>query len=332
MRHKELLVLSDTISDYIPQRIMDIVFQERYLQVWVPKKYGGLGYNFCDGLQVLKELATINGSLGWMVTLCAGANYFSRNLKPHIAEQLFTNNYTCFGGSGMIGGTAEKVGDSYLINGQWKYATGAPHLSHFTINATIVENGTPVLNSDGEALVRSFVLKKDDVTILPDWQSMGMKATGTYSFAVEQVSVHEDYSFLYNIFYTNNILDNIPFRIFADLTLLVNYIGMALHFYQEAKKLKPQANFEMCIKKIKALEDRTFELANRVEVLLETKSDMDAIKNTIHNFGTKAVQVLAQDLLQDYMKLGILASQEQQPINTIFKDFFTASQHANFRS
>lgn len=320
-----------TIQDRITPEIMELVYAERWLQIWVPKQYKGLGVSFREGLEILKQLAAFDGSLGWMVTLCAGANYFARNLQPTVALDLFQHHRTCFGGSGMIGGTATKTASGYLINGEWKYATGAPHLSHFTLNATITEHGKTILNADGTPVVRSFVLDKNDVTIIPDWQSMGMKATGTYSFEVKDVLVSPDYSFEYNIFYTDNILDKIPFRIFADLTLLVNYIGMAEHFFTVANTLKPNAAYTTIHEQIERIQQDTLAYADAVESLLIQNDDTEIIRGAIHQFGIDTVQHLSHEILKAYMHIGIIASHDNQPINTIFKDFFTATQHANFR-
>lgn len=331
MLSTDLSHLRYTIDDHISDEIMHIIYEQRWLQIWVPKVYKGLGGSFREGLELLKQLASFDGSLGWMVTLCAGANYFSRNLLPHIALDLFKANRTCFGGSGMIGGTAEKIADGYIINGQWKYATGAPYLSHFTINATITENGNIILNADGTPQIRSFVLNKSDVTIIPDWQSMGMKATGTYSFNVENIFVSADYSFLYNIFFTDNILDKIPFRIFADLTLLVNYIGMAEHFFGVANELKANTKYTSINEQLQLFLQDTLQYADAVETLLIQEKDTEMISATIHQFGIETVHYLSHEILNEYMKVGIIASHEHQPINRIFKDFFTATQHANFR-
>ena len=171
-------------ADCMPKKVMDYIFEKRWLQIWVPENYGGLGLQFSDGLKVLKKLAETDGSLGWMVTLCAGANYFSRNLKPEIAKKLFKDQTTCFGGSGAIGGTAEIINNQFLINGSWIFATGTPHLSHITLNACITANGKPVLDKRGNEMIRSFIIPKDQVEIIADWQAMGMKATGTFSFKV----------------------------------------------------------------------------------------------------------------------------------------------------
>lgn len=317
----------------VPQSIIDQIHHERLLQIWVPKRYGGLGSRLNHGLQVLFDWSKIDGSLGWMLTLCSGANFFSRNLKPNIAKELFSNSKTCFGGSGMIGGTAEKQNDgTFLINGLWHFATGAPHLSHFTLNATLTENGNPLLDESGNELIRSFVISKNQVEIIPNWKSMGMKATGTYSFKVDNVKVTEEYSFIYDEFFTDDVLDKIPFRIFADLTLLVNYLGMASHFAEEAIKIRPHLDLNFFDKKIEDAMVKVIEFANEIEGLLNESETITQEKQfEIHDHSSDFVESLSQQILQIYIQLGIKASHTDSAVYQVFCDYFTATQHSNFR-
>lgn len=316
----------------IPADIIDHIYNERWLQIWVPKMYGGLGLNFTSGLKLLKSLAFIDGSLGWMVTLCAGANYFSRNLKPEIAKELFKDNFTCFGGSGAIGGSAEKLNDFYLINGRWTFATGAPHLSHFTLNAVVTENNQPVLDDNGNELIRSFIIPKGQAVIIADWNAMGMQATGTFSFRVDDVLIDTNHSFIYNEFYTDAVLDRIPFRIFADLTLLVNYLGMAEHFLDEAEKIRPQLDLAAFRNNLASEENQTYLFADKIETLLDEQQEIAAeVQTEIHQFAETLVATLSHRILDLYFQLGIKASHTNEPIHQIFRDYFTGTQHANFR-
>lgn len=317
----------------VPQSIMTQIHHERLLQIWVPKVYGGLGLRLNEGLQLLFDWSKIDGSLGWMLTLCSGANFFSRNLKPNIAKELFSNSKTCFGGSGMIGGTAEKQNDgTFLINGLWHFATGAHHLSHFTLNAKLTENGNPLLDESGLEIIRSFVISKNHAEIIPNWKSMGMKATGTYSFKVENVKVSEDYSFIYDEFFTDDVLDKIPFRIFADLTLLVNYLGMASHFAEEAIKIRPHLDLNLFDKKIEDAMVKVIEFANEIEGLLnESEAITQEKQSKIHDYSSDLVESLSHQILQIYIQLGIKASHTDSAVYQVFCDYFTATQHSNFR-
>lgn len=317
----------------VSQSIMAQIHHERLLQIWVPKRYGGLGFRLNQGLQLLFDWSKIDGSLGWMLTLCSGANFFSRNLKPNIAKELFSNSKTCFGGSGMIGGTAEKQTDgAFLINGLWHFATGAPHLSHFTLNAKLTENGNPLLDESGLEIIRSFVISKNQAEIIPNWKSMGMKATGTYSFKVENVKVAEDCSFIYDEFFTDDVLDKIPFRIFADLTLLVNYLGMASHFSEEAIKIRPHLDLNFFDKKIDNAMGKVIKFANEIESLLnESKAITQEKQSEIHDYSSNLVDNLSHQILQIYIQLGIKASHTDSAVYQVFCDYFTATQHSNFR-
>ncbi len=312
--------------------VLQLIEKQNWLNIWVPKQYNGLGLPFSEGLQILQKTAKIDGSLGWFITLCSGANYFSRNLKPTIAHQLFSSQKTCFGGSGMLGGTAEKQNDYYIVNGLWHYATGAPYLTHFTLNAKLIENGNEILDENGEPKFLSFILEKSQVELIPTWKSMGMVATSSHSFEVINQKVHQDYSFIYNEFYSDDLVEKIPFRVFADLTLLVNYLGMAEHFLEKSLELfssNLQTEFEILLNESTS---QTIDFSIKIEKLLsENKVTSNVLETEIHQFGENITEQITNYIIQLYPHLGIKASKTNEEINQIFRDYFTATQHRNFR-
>ena len=312
--------------------VLQLIEEQNWLNIWVPKQYNGLGLPFSEGLQILQKTAKIDGSLGWFITLCSGANYFSRNLKPTIAHQLFSSQKTCFGGSGMLGGTAEKQNDYYIVNGLWHYATGAPYLTHFTLNAKLIENGNEILDENGEPKFLSFILEKSQVELIPTWKSMGMVATSSHSFEVINQKVHQDYSFIYNEFYSDDLVEKIPFRVFADLTLLVNYLGMAEHFLEKSLELfssNLQTEFEILLNESTS---QTIDFSIRIEKLLSKNEVIsNELETEIHQFGENITEKITNYIIQLYPYLGIKASKTNEEINQIFRDYFTATQHRNFR-
>lgn len=317
---------------YFNSEIIELIATNNWLNIWVPKQYNGLGLTISEGLKILQTVSKIDGSLGWFVTLCSGANYFSRNLSPSVAFEIFSNQKACFGGSGMIGGTAEKVKDHYIINGLWHYATGAPYLTHFTLNAQILENGQPLVDENNQPKILSFILDKAQVKLIPSWKSMGMVATSSHSFEVANQTVHKDYSFIYNTFFSDDLVEKIPFHVFADLTLLVNYIGIAEHFLEKSLEIitfSVQQQLDVFLKRT------TLELLNYAqqveELLINNLTIEDILSEEIHQFGTNTVSTLTTYIIQIYPQLGIKASRSNEEINQIFRDFFTATQHRNFR-
>jgi hypothetical protein len=79
----------------------------------VPKEYDGLEVSLPDGLKIEEALATIDGSLGWTVTLCSGATLFIGYMQKDVAATIFADKKVCFGGSGRASGVARKNSDGY---------------------------------------------------------------------------------------------------------------------------------------------------------------------------------------------------------------------------
>tara|TARA_R110002049_G_scaffold28018_4_gene96627 strand:- start:38475 stop:39503 length:1029 start_codon:yes stop_codon:yes gene_type:complete len=320
-------------QDLFSVETLQWVEQHDYWNLWVPKKYGGLESTLSEGLKTLKSLARIDGSLGWTVTLCSGANYFIGNLRPEVAQEIFVDKHqpVCFGGSGGVFGTAEKQGENYTISGTWKYATGAPYLSHFTLNAKIMENGEPVLDENREPLIRSFVVPRNQVTVHDDWDTMGMKATATRSFSVNDVVVDPKYSFLYNRFYHPQLIYKIHFSVFADLTLWVNYIGMAEHYLEEASR-----NLEKCMltdltTTINSANKQVDTFVQQIEHLLnEEKSFSIEFIQQVHETASRSVKEISKNIIAIFPLLGIRSCTENTVLNQIFRDYFTATQHHIF--
>src|SRR5690606_9521184 len=213
---------------------LELIYVHRWLKLFVPEELGGLALSVPEGVRLEEELARIDGSLGWTVTLCAGANLFVGYIEPAIAKLVFTDPKVCLGGSGKPSGTAVAKDGGYEITGKWHYATGAPHNTHFTANCVVEQDGRPVLNSEGEPLIKSFFFDAADVRILPVWNAFGLRATASHSFEVNKLWVAPNRSFVIS---PENAtiappLYQYPFLPFAQTTLAANTLGMARHFLE----------------------------------------------------------------------------------------------------
>lgn len=311
---------------------LKLIAEEQLWKIWVPKTHGGLELALTEGLKTLQQLASIDGSLGWTVTLCSGTNYFIGNLHPKSASTIFKASANpILGGSGGLFGTAHKESDHYRLNGTWKYATGAPYLTHFTLNAKIIENGKETLNEDGSPVFKSFVIPREAVLVIDDWHTMGLQATATQSFAVTDHLAHQDFSFIYDQFYLPQDIFKINFRVFADLTLWVNYIGMAQHYLAEASKLLEQKTLEQSHKITTEAENQLFNYAQQIEMITANNAVFTEVQiEELHTTAAASVKKLSQLFIELHPRLGIKAASNQHPLNQIFRDYFTATQHHIF--
>lgn len=327
--------------------ILKIIYREKWFKLFVPKALGGLELSLPEALQYEEYLAYIDGSLGWTVTLCAGANLFCGYIEKKKAAAVFSKEKVCFGGSGAASGVAQKTKDGYLINGYWRYATGAPHLTHFTANCVIEEKGKVILTEGGQPLVCSFFFNKKDVTVHPDWDTMGLKATAGHSFSVKNLKVNQAHSFVIDEKSpaTEASIFKYPFMPFAEATIAVNTLGMARHFLDEAaafveqryhsknpgkeKYQRPIAEINAARQAIEQLSGRFYEaVASSWHEMLHQKKISAKSMNTIGRLSRKLVKACRRSVADIIPYCGLAAAGEASELNRVFRDIFTGSQHS----
>jgi len=327
--------------------ILELAYQEQWFKLFVPKIFGGPGKKLPEILRLEESLAEADGSLGWTITLCAGAGWFAGFLDPELAKEIFADRTVCFAGSGAVGGTAIKTSNGYLINGHWKYASGALHATIFTANCVLKNiNGSDILDETGNPEIKSFILKKDEVNILPGWSYFGLIATGSHAFDVIDIEVPAN-----RIFKINNTIEieeegfDYPFLQLAETTLAVNNLGMANHFVELVKQsfysrsgLKRYtedqiAFFEMELNTgrttlaniksafYKAFDESWDELVNNKIITAEKLKSVSALSRKLAHASRKVSDSL-------FIYCGLEAARKDTELNRVWRDLHTASQHA----
>lgn len=214
-----------------PQQLA-VIYKEHWFNLFVPHEYGGLGLSLPEALNIEEAIAWIDGSTGWTVTLCSGANWFIGFLDPQIAEIIFDSNKVCIAGSGRANGIAKMINDDFEISGKWPYATGAAHATAFTANCIIEKDGIVLKNSDDSDMTASFIFLRNEISVIRDWNEIGMIATSSNSFEVNKLKVNKTRRFVIDAKHAvlPDKIYKYPFLQFAETTLAVNISGMAIHY------------------------------------------------------------------------------------------------------
>lgn len=319
---------------------LQIAYDEQWFKLLVPDVYGGLETPLTKLVRLQEAISWIDGSVGWVITLCCGAGWFGGFVQPEMARQVFADPQVCLAGSGAVTGEAERIDGGYRITGTWNYASGAHHATHFTANCKITENGQPVMEN-GEPLVLPFVLDKKHVELLPTWKYIGMVATGSHSFAIKGAQVSSAHSFRIDPDYAiiKNPLYLYPFLQLAEATLAVNLSGMAMHFIDLAKHIfeekakRPKltdAHREILQTTLKQVAEKLE--AARTELFAAVDSSwpdageaqLKAVSHTSRQLAIAARSTV--DRLYPYC--GLMAAAPDTEINRVWRDMHTAGQHA----
>ena len=321
---------------------LELIYSRKLFNLFVPKSLGGLELNLIEGLEIEEELARIDGSLGWTLTLCAGANAFAGYLAPEQAADIFSNPKVCFAGSGKIGGVARETEQGYVISGRWNYVTGLPHATVLTANCRIEKDGALLNNDDGSPRYKSFFFFPGEAVFEEDWHTMGLIATASHSFKVENLTVDSSRSFQIDgaARTIDHTIYQYPYLSFAPLTLAANHLGMQGHFLELAEtifaSIKETAHKDF---RARLLEQAVRETENRRTLFYDRAAQSwEELQKQGRLSAATADNILAlcreivkkgrDALMELYPYLGIAATNPAAEINRLLRDAFTASQHS----
>jgi hypothetical protein len=344
---REYAAAAEKAGKLLPEQLA-LVYQQQWFKMLVPKAYGGMELSLPDEVRLIEALSWADGSMGWAVTLCSGAGWFGGFLDAPLSCEIFADNEVCLAGSGAPGGTALLTDSGYLINGHWKYASGALHATHFTANCIIHDHNGLVLDADGKPEIRPFIFDKRDVKVLPAWNYTGMVATGSHSFEVTnlQVGKYRCFKIDPDFAIVPKPLYQYPFLQLAEATLAVNISGMAINFIDlcefvfaekisrkdlsaaKQNELQTALNDSVVLMNLvrgefyKAVDTSWLDYAGDDKIhaepnLLKVSAESRAL-------GKAAIKIV--DTLYPYC--GLIAASTSSDINRVWRDIHTASQHA----
>jgi len=325
---------------------LEVLYNTGWFRLFVPKACGGLELSLPDGVRLEESIAWVDGSLGWVITLCSGASWFAGFLDDTLRRQVLADRQVCFAGSGAPTGTAEIVDGGYRIQGDWLYATGSHHATVLTANCVIHKDGVALRDANGTPEVRPFVFLRDEVTIRPAWKAIGMIATASNAFSVDGLFVPDNRCFRIDGRFTTHAdaVYQYPFQPLAETTLAANHAGMAMRFIDlcdvlfserprysrshtedQAILLEKKLGFarlslDSCRSEFYAVLDRSWEQCLAGGIPEATLAEVGQVSRRLARTSLEVVDRL-------YPYAGLRAANPETEINRVWRNLHTASQH-----
>jgi 3-hydroxy-9,10-secoandrosta-1,3,5(10)-triene-9,17-dione monooxygenase len=167
-----------TIADLEATRIFDMT---------VPHMYGGLQTSLRTLMEVIIQLARGDGSVAWTVDLLSGGTWAAAALFPKsVTDVVFASgkNARVAGSMNFSDATTRRVDGGIIIeDGIWRFNSGVEHAGWDIL-------GIAVASETGDAVDRlNALLPISDVTPLHDWNTSGLRGSGSTSVTVKNVFV-----------------------------------------------------------------------------------------------------------------------------------------------
>ncbi|MDB5949195.1 MAG: acyl-coA dehydrogenase-like protein [Massilia sp.] len=324
-----------------------LIHRRGWLKMLAPRSAGGAEMALPAVVRLEEEIAAIDGSMGWVVTLCAGAGWFAGFLPPSVARDIVGSRHVCVAGSGAPTGYADVDGEGFRLDGRWDYASGAPMATHFTLNAILRERGEMVLDDAGRPRIQAFIVPAKNVVVTPSWDSIGLRASASHSYRIDDQSIGAQHAFVIDPARASapGPLYRFPFMSLAFVTLSVNLAGMARHFLRLAEPAIARRRHPLTVlqlidmpgvaARLQAADDELAGARGRFYRCLDAAWQQVVAGAAIGAFDAAELRAASLELVgvarlavdDIYPYCGLYAANAQSEINRVWRDFHTATQH-----
>src|SRR5690242_8217039 len=176
----------------LPPHIVEALVERGIFRMLLPRSIGGAELSPLTETAVLELLAQADGSTAWSLGQNSGCSMIAPYLPPETAREVFggPRGILAWGPELPGAGRGVAVEGGYRVTGQWGFATGSRHASWLGAHIPIFEpDGTQRMNPNGRPFVRTMVFPKAEAKIIDNWQVLGLRGTGSDSYAVEDYFV-----------------------------------------------------------------------------------------------------------------------------------------------
>jgi indole-3-acetate monooxygenase len=208
----------------VPDDVMAQVASSGLLELLIPTEIGGAGGDWRTTLDVLQVLGRADASTAWTVMAGVSGNQVSGYLDRASATEVFGAGTVLTVGvyeprGKAVAASADGSSGLVSLKGRWPFASGVQWSDWCCLGA--------ISSVRGERQLRQFLVPRDLVSIIPNWDVMGLCGTGSHDVDVPDTVV-ADRSFMFaDDPWTDDLLWRVPYFTVATSLMASVAVGVA---------------------------------------------------------------------------------------------------------
>ena len=180
---RELAAASEAARQLTPE-VLALLHETGMLRILQPRRFGGMELDFVSVFDVPEVIGRGDSSVAWNVGNLSIHHWMLALFDPKAQEEVWSEDPDAIIASGIAypQGRGRKVDGGIVLSGYWNFSSGVDP-STWNQLACIVKDGDKVVDH-----LMCMVPRKDFV-VVDDWNTLGMRGTGSKSVKVEEVFV-----------------------------------------------------------------------------------------------------------------------------------------------
>jgi hypothetical protein len=152
-----------------------------------PAEAGGDEPSFVDMIDTWIDMATLDGSFGWIGIANLPSSAASAALLPDEGfAEVFggPDHHVTLGGQFFPNGQGIVTDGGVRLSGAWNFGSGTGHSQYVAAGFVPIVNGEMVWASPGVPDMRVAIIPRDEINFTDGWHVQGLKGTGSYDYNV----------------------------------------------------------------------------------------------------------------------------------------------------
>jgi len=166
-------------SRQLTPSVLKALIERNLLQPLLSPSRGEGDFTISDAMQVLETLALGDASTAWDVMAAMGGCIITGFLPQATVEAMFASPSDAAATAVGRMGKAVAVEGGYLVEAKWPFLSGSPHASWIGGLCMVFDGDQPRVSPEGEPHVVIPLLRKERVTLLGNWDTTGLRGTGS---------------------------------------------------------------------------------------------------------------------------------------------------------
>ena len=178
--------------------IVDALWSGGLMSAFNPAVAGGSEPAFAEMIETWIEMAWQDGSFGWVGIANFPSSFAAATYLPDdgFAEVFTANdNRVTMGGQFFPNGQGVAVDGGYRLTGAWSFGSGIGHAEYVAAGFLPMVDGEIRWAGEGIPDMQVAVVPRAEVSFKDGWHVQGLRGTGSYDYAIDDVFVPHDRTF-----------------------------------------------------------------------------------------------------------------------------------------
>lgn len=178
----------------LPPDVVDLMAEAGLYRLLTPAACGGLEVSPAQFFQLIERLARADAAAAWCCFISCTSSVLAAYLPADAAHALFASPTLKAAGVFAPRGKAVPAEEGGVagvrVSGRWAWGSGSANAELVSAGCLLIgADGKPQTLADGTPRVLSVLLRRDQVRLLENWDSMGLQGTGSGEFEVKDAFV-----------------------------------------------------------------------------------------------------------------------------------------------